>query len=182
MHIDKFTTLVISTTGLALLGFSISWKAQAPAVLAATSESPQAWRYYFLDEKLTPYSSDGANVDFRKSCVQTGEGVPDTEFPCDRINGVMQKAGDVGYELVAVRSEQREGYTNDVLYIFKAPKYSFAAPSTLSGLEMYEMGQKYENGKGVARNTQTAIMWYRRAASKQIEQSDRPQPKCPARA
>jgi TPR repeat protein len=37
---------------------------------------------------------------------------------------------------------------------------------------MYEMGQKYENGKGVARNTQTAIMWYRRAASKQIEQSD----------
>jgi hypothetical protein len=58
---------------------------------------------------------------FRRRCFEFSETIAEKEFPCDEA-GVIEKAGDMGFELVTIKTEQREGSTTDVTYVLRRPK------------------------------------------------------------
>ena len=115
MQTDRYTKVVLTVISLTLLGLGMNWIKPIKAVQAAPQESPRKWSYGFLEVVITPYSENGRQMSFKRTCFNFSG----AEMPCSSFKEVFDAAGKMGFELVTLKTEQREGNTTNLTYIFK---------------------------------------------------------------
>ena len=115
MQTDRYTKVVLTLISLTLLVLCVNSIKPIGTVQAAPQESPRNWTYGFLETVITPYSENGTQLKFKRTCLDFAG----NEFPCSSFKDVLHQVSKAGAELITVKTEQREGNTTEIMYIFK---------------------------------------------------------------